>query len=101
MTDDRETVSYDTVCKHIAPCGLNCNKCIAHTDGDVTRLSAALVDALGPNFSSYAQRFAAANRVFENYEAFRELLDHFAQGSVHRAATGCVPSSPAGSGNAS
>jgi len=94
MTDDRETVSYDTVREHIAPCGLNCTKCIAHSDGDIRHLSSALADALGPNFGAYAQRFSAANPAFEGYEAFRTLLDHLAGGSCASCRSGECPFFP-------
>jgi len=92
MTDDSKAVSYDTVKEHIAPCGLNCSKCALHIDGDIMRLSAALADALGPNFGSYAQRlFTAVDPVFEEYEAFRELLDYFASGSCRSCRSGECP----------
>lgn len=94
MTDNHEIVLYDIVREHIAPCGLNCKKCIAHTDGEIKRHSAALADALGPNFGSYARRFAAANPVFEGYEAFRSLLDHFANGSCASCRSGECPFFP-------
>ena len=91
MTDDRGTVSYETVLEHIAPCGLNCKKCIANAYGDIRLLSATLASALGPNFGAYARRFAAANPVFEGYEAFRALLDHFADGSCMSCRSGECP----------
>ncbi|MGD9248112.1 MAG: DUF3795 domain-containing protein [Desulfobacteraceae bacterium] len=64
----------------IAPCGLSCEKCFAHVDGDIRKHSLALKDSLG-NFHTYAQRFETQlkNPVFKHYPAFMEMLDYFAR----------------------
>lgn len=69
----------------LAPCGLSCGSCLAFKGSRIQRLSAALAEELGENFSAYAERFAGMNPVFENYARFRELLDFMASGSC----TGC------------
>lgn len=63
----------------LAPCGLSCEKCFAHVDGEIRRLSLELKERLG-NFEGYAERYAAimGNPVFEKYPAFKEMLDFFA-----------------------
>ncbi len=66
--------------RHIAPCGLNCGKCLAFGGGEIQRLSRELGERLGPNFHAYADRLSAMNPVLEKYGAFRELLDYFASG---------------------
>lgn len=77
--------------ERIAPCGLDCGKCVAHADGDVRRQAQALGDLLGPGFGPYAQRFAAMRPVFGNYPAFREMLDHLAQGTCRGCReSGCL-----------
>ena len=92
MTDDRETVSYDTVRERIAPCGLNCHKCALHIDSEIKRHSAALAHALGPNFGSYAKRlFTAVDPAFEGYEAFQAILDYLANGSCASCRSGECP----------
>lgn len=37
--------------------------------------------ALGDNFAVYAERFAAMNKVFMQYQAFESMLRFFAEGS--------------------
>ena len=63
----------------IAPCGLSCEKCFAHLNGDIRRYSKKLKEELG-NFAHHAERFGMLldNPVFKNYPAFKEMLDYFA-----------------------
>ncbi len=63
----------------IAPCGLCCETCFAHVDGDIRRYSLKLKEKLG-NFHVYAQRFETllGNPIFNEYPAFKEMLDYFA-----------------------
>lgn len=76
----------DELLQRVGPCGLHCGGCLAFSGGPIHRHAEALAQALGPNFAAYAARFAAmGNPVFENYPAFRELLDYLAQGEC----TGC------------
>ena len=52
----------------IAPCGLSCEKCFAHVDGDIRRYSLKLKEKLG-NFENYAKRYETLLRdpVFKKY----------------------------------
>jgi uncharacterized protein DUF3795 len=63
----------------VAPCGLSCEKCFAHVDGDIRRYSLKLKEKLG-NFHNYAQRFETLldEPVFQKYAVFKEVLDYFA-----------------------
>ena len=63
----------------LAPCGISCEKCFAHTDGDIRRYSLKLREKLG-NFEPYAKRFETLlnNPVFNKYPDFKSMLDHFA-----------------------
>lgn len=63
----------------LAPCGLSCEKCFAHVDGEIRRLSLELREKLG-SFENYAGRYVTimGNPVFERYPAFKEMLDFFA-----------------------
>jgi C_GCAxxG_C_C family probable redox protein len=69
----------------LAPCGLSCGHCLAYSGGPVQEAAAKLKQGLGPNFGPYAERFAAMNSVFKDYEGFSRLLDFFETGSC----TGC------------
>ena len=63
----------------VAPCGLNCEKCFAHVDGDIRRYSLKLKEKLG-NFESYAKRYETLldNPIFKKYPDFKKMLDYFA-----------------------
>ena len=45
-----------SILEALSPCGLSCEKCFAHIDGDVRRLSRQLSKKLG-NFDIDAKRF--------------------------------------------
>ncbi len=63
----------------IAPCGLCCETCFAHVDGDIRKYSLKLKEKLG-NFHIYAKRFETLldNPIFKKYSDFKEMLDYFA-----------------------
>lgn len=62
----------------IAPCGLNCKKCINNTNGKIKTTSKELLNLLG-NFKSYAERFANFNPVFNDYPQFENVLKFMTQ----------------------
>ena len=70
----------------IAPCGLSCEKCFAHADGDIRRYSRKLKEKLG-NFEIYAKRFETlvGDPIFKKYPDFKAMLDYFASENC----TGC------------
>ena len=70
----------------VAPCGLSCETCFAHVDGDIRRYSLKLLDKLG-NFDSYAKRFEVlfGEPIFKKYPDFKEMLEYFAAENC----TGC------------
>ena len=63
----------------LAPCGLNCQQCFAHVDGEIRRYSRRLKERLG-NFAAYALRFETLldDPIFKKYNEFKEMLDYFA-----------------------
>ncbi|WP_419786114.1 C-GCAxxG-C-C family (seleno)protein [Pseudodesulfovibrio sp.] len=73
--------SENMIAARLAPCGLSCGHCAAYAGGVAQTSAASLAAALGENFGSYAERFAASNPAFGNYAGFRELLDYLASGS--------------------
>lgn len=80
-------MGYDEIVKVLAPCGLNCSKCLAHSDGDIKRNAGELKRLLGA-FDSYAERFSRFDGVFENYLSFKKLLDHFSQAACKGCRSG-------------
>lgn len=69
---------------HLAPCGLSCAKCFAHTEGKIGYHSRELEKLLG-RFDVYAERFSAFLPAFKDYPAFKRLLAYLAEPDC----TGC------------
>lgn len=63
----------------LGPCGLNCEKCFAHVNGEIREYSLKLKEKLG-NFEPYAKRFETLlnNPIFKKYQDFKLMLDFFA-----------------------
>ncbi|MFC1883673.1 DUF3795 domain-containing protein [Thermodesulfobacteriota bacterium] len=72
-------MEYEKLKDSLASCGLSCEKCFAHIDGDIRRYSLKLKEKLG-NFDAYAKRFESLleEPVFKKYPDFKEMLDFFA-----------------------
>lgn len=72
-------MTNDSIKKTIAPCGLCCETCFAHIDGDIRKLSIRLKEKLG-NFHIHAKRFETLleEPIFKKYSDFKEMLDYFA-----------------------
>ncbi len=65
----------------LAPCGLDCGKCLANPDSRIAALARELREELG-GFATYAEVFADMNPVFAHYADFATLLDHLADGGT-------------------
>lgn len=63
----------------VAACGLSCEKCFAHVDGEIRKHSLKLKELLG-NFHNYAPRFETllGEPVLGKYNDFKAVLDFFA-----------------------
>jgi len=72
-------MEYEQIKESLGPCGLCCETCFAHVDGDIRRYSLKLKEKLG-NFDAYAQRFETllGIPVFKKYPDFKEMLDYLA-----------------------
>lgn len=66
------------ILSRLAPCGLDCSKCVGFADGNIRETSEKLLHLLG-NFDRYAERFSGFLPVFRNYTQFKEVLTHFSQ----------------------
>ena len=67
----------DDIKETIAPCGLCCETCFAHAEGDIRKLSIQLQEKLG-NIHIYAKRFETLleESIFKKYPDFKEMLDY-------------------------
>ncbi|OGR13929.1 MAG: hypothetical protein A2277_13745 [Desulfobacterales bacterium RIFOXYA12_FULL_46_15] len=72
-------MTTETIKASISPCGLSCETCFAHVDGDIRRYSRKLKEKLG-NFEPYAKRFETLldHPVFKKYPDFKDMLDYLA-----------------------
>ena len=77
----------DEIVKVLAPCGLNCLKCMAYAKGDIRRHACELQRRLGA-FDAYAARFAQFDTAFEDYPAFKKMLERFEQASCRGCRAG-------------
>lgn len=71
-------MDYQDIVKILAPCGLNCQKCVAYNNGIIKHTSVRLQELLG-NFDQYAERYAKFFPDFENYPAFKHMLQFFTE----------------------
>jgi hypothetical protein len=71
-------MKYEEILQELAPCGLNCRKCMGYKEGDIKKTSEELRRLLG-SFDGYAKRFSTFLPVFQDYPAFKDLLAFFTQ----------------------
>lgn len=71
-------MDYKKIREILAPCGLNCKKCVAYKEGDVASTSQALISLLG-NFEGYAERYSRFYPEYENYPQFKQLLEYLSK----------------------
>ncbi len=77
-------MEYEQILSALAPCGLSCEKCFAHVDGDIRMYSRKLKEKLG-NFDAYAKRFENMldEPVFKKYPDFAAMLDYLSSENCH------------------
>lgn len=73
-------MEYEEILNMLAPCGLNCRKCLANSQGEIKKHSHELKKLLG-NFDRYAERFSGFMPVFKNYPQFKAVLEFLTQGN--------------------
>jgi hypothetical protein len=73
----KEPVTYQYVLERLAPCGIDCERCIRYADGRVRRSAAELAVAL-EGFERMAPKVADRVPALAEYERFREILGLFA-----------------------
>ncbi|WP_031479515.1 DUF3795 domain-containing protein [Maridesulfovibrio frigidus] len=79
----------------VAPCGLDCSRCLGCSEGNVADHAQAISEVMGDNFQIYADRLKAFNPAMEEYSSFRALLDSLAKpscGGCRSENRTCLPS---------
>ncbi|MFW9902345.1 MAG: DUF3795 domain-containing protein [Candidatus Thorarchaeota archaeon] len=71
-------MQYIDILNHLAPCGLNCHKCFANSDGEIRDTSMKLQNLLG-SFDIYAERFSSFLPIFKKYPSFKALLTYLTE----------------------
>ncbi|RYD05937.1 hypothetical protein N752_06745 [Desulforamulus aquiferis] len=79
-------MNYNDILKHLAPCGLDCNRCAGFEGGEIKELSTRLLELLG-NYDRLAKIMSTKTPAFSNFTEFKEILDSFSKGSCG----GCRP----------
>ena len=59
-------MGYEEIVKVLAPCGLNCAKCLSYVEGDIKKNAGELKRLLGA-FDNYAVRFSRFMPVFATF----------------------------------
>ena len=77
-------LTYVDILGRLAPCGLDCQRCVMCADGVIQRSAAELTTAL-EGFENMAPRVTAHAPALAGYQQFRDVLHFFADASC----TGC------------
>ncbi|WP_432409567.1 DUF3795 domain-containing protein [Wukongibacter sp. M2B1] len=80
-------MSYEMAVKELAPCGIDCSRCVAYENGDIVNLSKELKEKL-INFEKFAKKMEKLVPAFKDYEGFINILDHFSKGKCHGCRNG-------------
>lgn len=71
-------ITYQEVVERLAPCGIDCERCVRYKDGRVRRAATDLGEALA-GFENMAPRVADRLPALKEYGRFAEILDLFTQ----------------------
>jgi hypothetical protein len=71
-------MTREQIIVEVAPCGIDCSRCIALLDGETRKHAIALQETFGDSFGRFAERFAGFVPVFAKYGEFREFIDFLA-----------------------
>lgn len=69
----QEETTYEQILERLAPCGIDCQRCVRHRSGSVKRLAAELGEAL-EGFEKMAARSSDRVPVLRDYDRFAEVL---------------------------
>lgn len=73
-------MDYPAILEHLAPCGLDCSRCVYYVKSDVKTHAAELKQALTDYEKVVPAHAKAIAPVLSGYDTFKAILDHFAAG---------------------
>jgi len=73
-------MQHSELLRRIAPCGLDCGRCLDNPESPIARHAGGLKEELG-GFAKRAAMFAGFDPVFVAYADFERVLDRLAAGS--------------------
>jgi hypothetical protein len=82
--------TYADVVERLAPCGLDCRRCVRYVDGDVKRHANALAKAL-EGFETMAPRAVGRLPVLAHYDGFAQILSMFGSADCTGCRSGGAP----------
>jgi len=62
----------------LAPCGINCERCVGFEGGEIQKASLVLKEGL-EGFDKLAEKFSAFVPIFKNYKHFEEVVEFFSK----------------------
>lgn len=83
MNDEKEIMTKAV--KELAPCGLDCARCVSFKGGQVEQLSSPLLAAL-EGYEHIAKNTAKIYPILEHYQTFIDVLSHL---KTHATCMGC------------
>lgn len=72
--------NYDQAVKELAPCGNDCSRCASYENSKIVLLSKELKENL-INFETMSDKLKDFMPMFNYYEQFLDILNHFANGN--------------------
>lgn len=88
MDDDH--ITYEIVLERLAPCGIDCRRCVRFEKGDVHHLARHLKAAL-EGFETMASRVADRYPALAGYPEFAAVLDLLTEAGCPGCRSGSVP----------
>jgi len=73
-------MKYGEIVRRLAPCGLDCSRCVDYEDGEIRRSALRLIELLG-NYERLALLKADFDPAFKHYPEFSTLLTRFSEAS--------------------
>ena len=71
-------MNKEKILKALAPCGINCERCVGFKDGEIKKASEVLKKGL-EGFDKLAEKFSNFVPIFKNYKHFEEIIDFFSK----------------------